>query len=112
MPTLRKIIGYAVLIAMFPVAVFGVAGTANEYRAIGVDGVDCDGPLSVLLFALPAITVYGIAASIFFYRFRRRGSLVLGIICGLICVGLLWNIADAVAEQLKNSTEATCQAEP
>ncbi|MDH7803336.1 putative membrane protein (GlpM family) [Rhizobium sp. AN70] len=112
MPNLSKMSGYAILIAMLPVAFLGIVGTANEYRAIGVDAVDCDGPLSVLLFAVPAMAVYGVSGSIFLYRFRRRGSLILGVICGLIFAALLWNIGDAVAEQWKNKTEAACPVEP
>ncbi|WP_107676508.1 hypothetical protein [Agrobacterium sp. LAD9] len=112
MPNLPKLLGYAVLIAVFPVAFIGIVGTANEYRAIGIDGIDCDGPASVLLFAVPAMAEYGISGAIFFYRFRRRGSLILGITCGLICLGLLWNIWGAIAEQWKNTAEATCQVEP
>lgn len=112
LPNLSKMLGYAVLIAMFPVAFFGIVGTANEYRAIGVDAADCDGPLSVLLFAVPAMAVYGISSAMFFYRFRRRGSLILGIICGLMSAGLLWNIGDAIVEQRKNNAEAACSVEP
>ncbi|KJF72761.1 hypothetical protein [Agrobacterium arsenijevicii] len=112
MPNLSKMLGYTILIAMLPVAFLGMVGTANEYRAIGVDAADCDGPLSVLLFAVPAMAVYGVSGSIFLYRFRRRSSLITGIICGLIFAALLWNVGGAVAEQWKNKTEAACPVEP
>lgn len=111
MPNLLKLLGYAALIAMFPVAALGILGTPNEYRAVGVDAVDCDGPISVMIFAVPALAIYGISSSIFFYRYRQRRSFVLGVICGLMCAGLMWNISNAVAEQWKNSGEHACEPE-
>jgi lipopolysaccharide export LptBFGC system permease protein LptF len=58
------------------------------------------------------MAVYGVSGSIFLYHFRRRGSLILGVICGLIFAALLWNVVGAVAEQWKNKTEAACLVEP
>lgn len=94
----RTIAGYVILIAMLPVAVLGLLAAPNEYRAMGVDAVDCDGPMSVLIFAVPALMTYGIACTIFLSRFRRSRSLVLGCICGLVCAGLAWNVARALEE--------------
>lgn len=101
-------IWHIVLVVMFPVAVLSMSTMPNEYRAMGVDAIDCDGPISVLIFAVPALAIYGIACSIFFYRFRRLRSFVLGCICGLICMGLIWNIGNATEEHWKNSGEPAC----
>jgi hypothetical protein len=93
---------------MFPVAVLGMVTVSNEYRAMSVDAIDCDGPISVLIFAIPALVVYGIAGAIFFSRFRERRSRVLSLICGLICLGLIRNIGKAMDEYRENSSEAAC----
>lgn len=106
----KKIIGYIVLVAMLPVAVLGLLATSNEYRAIGVDAVDCDGPLSVLIFAVPALATYAIAAAIFVLRLQKPRSLILGGLCGLICAGLVWNAGNAVTEHWRNSRESACGA--
>ncbi|MDP9872920.1 hypothetical protein [Agrobacterium tumefaciens] len=45
MPDTPRFFRYAVLAAMFPVAVLGLVATPNEYRAIGMKAVDCDGPI-------------------------------------------------------------------
>lgn len=52
MPDTPRFFRYAVLAAMFPVAVLGLVATPNEYRAIGMEAVDCDGPISVLIAAV------------------------------------------------------------
>jgi len=103
-------IGYAVLIATLPVAIMGLLAPSNEYRAIGVDAVDCDGPISVMLFAVPALVVYGLASAMFLYRFRQVRMLVPGVLCSLICIGLIWNIGNAVGEQWKSRGEAACES--
>ncbi|MEE4450531.1 hypothetical protein [Novosphingobium resinovorum] len=106
----RKVVGYIVLIAMLPLAIIGILTMPNEYRAMGADGIDCDGPVSVLIFAVPALVIYGISSAIFLFRFRRRRSLLLGCICGLICAGLIWNIGNAVGEFWRNSGPSACGA--
>nr|WP_298098004.1 hypothetical protein [uncultured Shinella sp.] len=93
---------------MLPVAVLGLLATPNEYRAMGVDAIDCDGPISVLIFAVPALVVYAIASMMFLRRFRRLGSFFPGVICGLICVGLIWNIGNAAQERWKSSDAQDC----
>src|SRR3712207_8121622 len=42
---------------------FGLMASANEYRDQGIGGaVDCDGPLTVMLFAAPSLVVYAAGA--------------------------------------------------
>lgn len=111
MPRLSRLLGYVALIAMSPVAIIGIVGTANEYRAIGVDAIDCDGPASVLIFAVPALMVYAAATFIFLKRRGRRRVLVLGALCGLISLGLIWNIGNAATEQWRNDKQHVCRTE-
>lgn len=103
-----KLLRYAILLVMAPMAVLGLSGTPNEYRAIGIDAVDCDGPLSVLVFAVPALLVYGVAAAIFLRRWKRLRFLAAGFLCALLSMGLLWNIGNATVELRKNNAEPIC----
>ncbi|MCI4591464.1 hypothetical protein MOK15_15365 [Sphingobium sp. BYY-5] len=105
-----RLFRYAVLLAMAPIAMLGLSGTPNEYRAMGIDAVDCDGPISVLIFAVPALIVYGAASAIFLRRWRRRRFLVAAILCALLSVGLLWNIGGALGEQWRNAAEPICES--
>jgi hypothetical protein len=108
MPKIRILLGYGILIALLPAAVFGTFFPSNEYRAMGIEAIDCDGPVSVMFFALPALAVYGVAFAIFISGFRKRRPLFLGLLCGLISLGLLWNISQALLEGAQNNLEAVC----
>ncbi|NEI70248.1 hypothetical protein GR212_11755 [Rhizobium lusitanum] len=89
---------YLMPVAALPVAVLAAVLPVNSYRAQGIEALDCDGPMSVLIFALPALLVYG-ASTILFYRGRsRRFHLAASLCCLLVfcCVG--WNAAAALRE--------------
>ncbi|WP_439498499.1 hypothetical protein [Bosea sp. (in: a-proteobacteria)] len=103
-------LGYAVLIAALPLALLGAVSEVNEYRAMGVDALDCDGPLGVLIFAVPAILIYGTGAIINARRFPRRRALVVACLCGLICVPLAINIAAAIRESRRSDVRESCRS--
>ncbi len=73
---------------------------ANEYKAWGVDAVDCDGPISVYLFAVPTLLIYGTGAIVNGRYFRNRLNLVFAAFSALLCVLIAANIASAVGEQV------------
>ncbi len=104
----RSLLGHGLLIVLLPLAAFAMVAPPNEYRAMGVEAVDCDGPITVLMAVLPLLAVYGVAAAVFLSDFRRRSALWRGLLCGLICLGLGWAAGRAVLEQARNSHEAVC----
>ena len=110
MPDTPRFFRYAVLAAMFPVAALGVLGTPNEYRAIGIDAVDCDGPISVLIAAVPALAAYATVGWLFVSGTKRHRSLMAGGVCGLICRALVWSIGAARLEHRRNTIEMACDA--
>ncbi|WKL22612.1 hypothetical protein QYR00_19170 [Agrobacterium tumefaciens] len=110
MPDTPRFFRYAVLAAMFPVAALGVLGTPNEYRAIGIDAVDCDGPISVLIAAVPALAAYATVGWLFVFDTKRHRSLMAGGVCGLICLALVWSIGVALLEHRRNTIEMACDA--
>ena len=99
MPDTPRFFRYAVLAAMFPIAVLGLVGTPNEYRVIGIDAVDCDGPISVLIAAAPAFVAYAAIGSMFISGAKHHRSRVAAVFCGLVCLALAWNIGMALREK-------------
>ncbi|MCR6726196.1 hypothetical protein [Agrobacterium fabrum] len=108
MPDTPRFFRYAVLAAMFPIAVLGLVGTPNEYRAIGIDAVDCDGPVSVLIAAAPAFVAYAIIGWMFISGAKHHRSGVAAVFCGLVCLALAWNIGMALRENQRNAAETVC----
>lgn len=108
MPDTPRFFRYAVLAAMFPVAALGLVTTSNEYRAIGVAAVDCDGPITVLITGVPVLAVYAIIGWMFLSGAKRHRSLFSACFCGLVCLALVWNISMALQEQRRNAAEMTC----
>lgn len=95
-----------------PLAILALLSTPNEYRAMGIDGaVDCDGPLTVLLFALPPLAVYTLGF-ISFARtglaHRKAGSTAVASICLLVCILLAGNVAMALQEQSNADHRESC----
>ncbi|WP_293798765.1 hypothetical protein [uncultured Bosea sp.] len=103
-------LGYCVLIAALPLAMLGAVSEANEYRAMGVDALDCDGPLGVLLFSVPAILIYAAGGILNARRFRRRRSAMVACLCGLICVPLTVNIGAALRESNRPDVRDGCRS--
>lgn len=103
-------LGYSALIAALPAAMLGAVSEANEYRAMGVDALDCDGPLGVLLFAVPAILIYGAGAVLNARWFRRRRSAVVACLCALICAPLAINIGGALHESNRPDVRDGCRS--
>ncbi len=93
--------GIAVLVAAIPGALAAVTAPANEYKAWGVDALDCDGPISVFLFAIPTLLIYGAGAAMNGYYFRNQLNLVLAVLCALACMPIAANMAGAVGEQMR-----------
>ncbi|MBN9234209.1 MULTISPECIES: hypothetical protein [Phyllobacteriaceae] len=93
-------LGLAILVAATPVALLAMSMPANEYKAGGVDAVDCDGPISALLFAIPALLLYGVGAVVNGHYFRDRLNLVIAVICTVACLLIAANIVGAAREQM------------
>lgn len=108
MPDTPRFFRYAILAAMLPVAVLGIVTTPNEYRAVGIDAVDCDGPISVLIPAVPALAAYAIIGWLFLSGAKRDRSLISGGICVVVSLVLVWNIGLALQEHRLNAAEMAC----
>ncbi|WP_052321790.1 hypothetical protein [Ralstonia sp. A12] len=104
--------GLVVLIAVFtPLALLGIISSPNEYQAMGSGGIDCDGPIEVLLFAVPALVVYllGLARVMAkAWRNRQTKNVVAATACLVVCAGLMVNIALACGYYLDTEHRMVC----
>lgn len=101
-------LSYLLLIALLPVAGLALLADANSYRAQGIDAIDCDGPIGVFIFAVPALLAYGAGAIL--NGLGRR--FVVTALCVAICIPLALNIVAALIESRKNDREPVCSSEP
>jgi hypothetical protein len=62
-----------IVILFLPIALFGLLASVNEYRDQGISGaVDCNGPLTVMLFIAPSLVVYAAGAA--YYGLLLKGG--------------------------------------
>ena len=105
MRRIRKILGWTLLLLALPVAIFGSVLPANEYKEWGIGALDCDGPIGVYVFAVPALVVYGAGLAINALRWRKRANLVVAILCLLTCLFLITNLVRAAREDYSQQEE-------
>lgn len=103
----------AVLALGLPVAVLGALLPVNEYGSLDIDQagiVDCDGPLGVLIFAIPAMVFYGAAAlrAIYLRRTAMRWHLGVAAICSIMCLCVAPNLVQAIAADTQNDASEAC----
>ncbi|RZS88478.1 hypothetical protein EV217_0864 [Phyllobacterium myrsinacearum] len=104
-----KWLGYLLLIAALPLAILAGGLPVNEYKAQGIDGVDCDGPLQVLFYAVPALLIYGTGLALHASPPQKPFRLAIALLCAALCLFAALNAAAAVREQWQQGrTAETC----
>ena len=99
---------YLVLVAALPLAILAAALPANSYKAQGITALDCDGPISVFIIALPALVIYA-AGAILLYRDRsRRLHRIAALCCLLVTLAVGWNFIAAVRESYGDASIEAC----
>ncbi|WFU01066.1 hypothetical protein QA648_13010 [Rhizobium sp. CB3171] len=105
---MRRLVLYLVLVAALPVAILAAALPANSYKAQGIAALDCDGPISVFIIALPALLIYG-AGTILLYRDgSRRFHRIAALCCLLLTLAVGWNVAAALRESYGDASIEAC----
>lgn len=105
---MRRMALYIILIAGLPLALLAAALPANSFKAQGIDALDCDGPASVLMIALPALLLYA-GGMILLHRDRsRRFHRVAAFCCLLISLAIGWNVAAALRESYGDASIEAC----
>ena len=100
------------MLLCLPLCLLALLTPANEYRDLGIQGaVDCDGPLSVLIFAVPALLAYLAGLTAFARSARRkRGArdAAVAVAAGLICLALGFAVAAAAREWRSADHRSSC----
>ena len=99
---------YLALIAALLFAILAAVLPVNSYRAQGIDALDCDGPISVLIFALPALLIYGVGAILLYRDRRRRFHVVAALCCAAVFCAVGWNAAAAIRESDGDASVEAC----
>jgi hypothetical protein len=113
---MRKLAGpiMACIVTLFlPVALFSLMASVNEYRDQGIEGaVDCNGPLSTLLFALPSLMVYAAGAVYYAMSLKGVGRSLSAALLLVLCLGMAFatgrKALAAYREQLRPEYQQTC----
>lgn len=104
---MRALAGYLVLLLATPLAALAVVLPVNVYRAQGIAASDCDGPLQVLIFALPALLIYG-AGAFLAYRSGRRFHRAVSLLCLIVALATVPNIVETAHELYRNAAAGEC----
>lgn len=102
------------IVAIFlPVALLGLLFSVNEYRDQGIGGtVDCNGPLTVLLFAVPSLVVYAAGAVYYAMLLKGVGRSLRAALLMVLCLGMALASGGkawaAYREQLRPEYQQTC----
>jgi hypothetical protein len=84
---LAVLVASLIVIIFLPIALFGLMASVNEYRDQGISGaVDCNGPLTVMLFVAPSLVVYTTGAIYYAVLLKRGRRSLLTAVLMVICV--------------------------
>lgn len=102
-----------IVILFLPVTLFGLMASVNEYRDQGIgSAVDCNGPLTVLLFIAPSLVVY--AAGAIYYAVllksvkRSLSAAVLMVLCVVMVFAAGKKAWAAYSEKSRPEHQETC----
>lgn len=97
------------LILFFPIALLAIFTLPNEYASLALESaVDCDGPITVMIYAIPSYLLYGSSLIIFtLYTFKSKkwGYLSIVVFCGIVVSAITPNVITAITFHEINKTE-------
>ena len=93
-------LGRGLLLIGLPLAFLAAINSPNEYQAtLGLDALDCDGPLQTYLLAAPVLVLYSAGLVLNVRHWRKRANLIAAILCLGICAVVTANVLAAVTEE-------------
>lgn len=99
---------YFLLFSFIPIAFIAFSLSVNKYTVLGMkEAVDCDGPLSVMLFSIPVYIVYGVGLLIFgkaLFISRKIKYIIMFILCLSVIALITPNTLSALKAHNVNST--------
>ena len=112
----RKVATLAVsliVIIFLPITLCGLMVSVNEYQDQGISGaVDCNGPLTVMLFIVPSLVVY--AAGAIYYAVLLKGArrnllaATLMVLCVVVVFAAGRKAWAAYSEKIRPEHQETC----
>ncbi|MEZ2220345.1 hypothetical protein [Rhizobium sp. RCC_161_2] len=105
---MRRMALYILLIAALPLAALAAVLPANSYKAQGITALDCDGPASVLIIAIPALLLYAGGMILLYCDKSRRFHRIAALCCLLLSLAIGWNIIAAVREAYGDASIEAC----
>lgn len=95
-----------------PLVCFACFIPANEYHAMGIAGVDCNGPFVVTLFALPLLAFYlasAIAQGLLLRKSPRHGAIRRLLLCLFLCCVLSPKLLEAHDASTHHAQQRACK---
>ena len=97
-----------VFVVFIPVALLAAFALPNAYSIQGIEGgIDCDGPIKVMMFAIPCFLVYGVGVIVLLLTYLRTRK-ILNLVGTILFCGILLaitpNVIAALSEHNKNIT--------
>ncbi|PPK44459.1 hypothetical protein B0G57_10839 [Trinickia symbiotica] len=112
-PTRREWLVLVLIVVFAPLALLGMLSFPNEYEAMGSGGIDCDGPIQVLMCSIPALIIYLVGLACFIgkaWRYRQATNVVAATVCVVVCAALMINVALACRYYFNSEYQSVCEA--
>ena len=102
-----------VVTLFLPIALIGLLASVNEYQDQGIaNAVDCDGPLTVMLFVVPSVVVYTAGAIYYAVLLKGRGRRLPAAVLMVLCLGMASatgvKAGAAYREKIRPDHQQTC----
>ncbi len=102
-----------IVIIFLPITLSGLVASVNEYRDQGISGaVDCNGPLTVMLFIAPSLVVYAGGAIYYAVHLKGAGRSLLMAVLMALCVVMVLAVGvkawAAYSEKIRPEHLETC----
>jgi glucan phosphoethanolaminetransferase (alkaline phosphatase superfamily) len=102
-----------IVIIFLPIMMFGLMASVNEYEDQGVSGaVDCDGPLTVMIFIAPSLVVYAAGAIYYGVLLRGAGRSLPAVVLMVLCAAMVFagggKAWAAYGEKIRPEHRETC----
>ena len=102
-----------IVLIFLPITLFALMVSVNEYQDQGISGaVDCNGPLTVMLFIVPSLVVY--AAGAIYYAVLLKGTkrnllaATLMVLCMVVVLAAGRKAWAAYSEKSRPEHQETC----
>ena len=99
-----------IVIIFLPIMLLGLMLPVNDYQTQGLSGaVECDGPLTVMLFVGPPLAVYAASAVYHAVLLKGQKQSVLVVLCTVMMVAAGGKAWAAYREKIRPEHQRVCE---